>query len=143
MYATNGYEQYKTMQTQTADQGELVVMLYQGGIKFLSRASAALEAGNLEVAHVNLVRGQDVIAELMGSLNLESGEISQNLFRLYEYMHHQLVQANLRKNPEPVAEVTQLMRELLPAWQQAANAARAERSEGRNAAPTRLKLVTA
>ncbi|MCL5958016.1 MAG: flagellar export chaperone FliS [Chloroflexi bacterium] len=143
MYPTDGYQQYKTMQTQTADRGELVVMLYQGAIKFLGRASAALEAGQPEEAHVNLVRGQDVIAELMGSLNPDGGEIAQNLFTLYEYMHYRLVQANIQKDPRLVAEVTQLLRELLPSWQQAARAARAERSEERNAGAARLSFASA
>ena len=129
MYNTRAYQQYSTMQAQTADRGELVVMLYQGAIKFLSRASAALQAGNLLDAHNGLVRGQDIIAELMGSLNPEVDEISNNLFRVYEYMHYRLVEANMHKDPQPIEEVTQLLRELLPAWQQAAVEARLQRSQ--------------
>lgn len=129
MYNTRAYQQYSTMQAQTADRGELVVMLYQGAIKFLSRAAAALQAGNVLDAHNGLVRGQDIIAELMGSLNPEVDEISNNLFRVYEYMHYRLVEANMHKDPQPIEEVTQLLRELLPAWQQAAVEARLQRSQ--------------
>lgn len=129
MQATQAYQQYQTLQTQTADQCELVLMLYQGAIKFLTRASVALERRNLEDAHSALIRSQDIIAELMGSLNMEAGEIAVNLFRIYEFMHYSLIQANLRKDPAPVQEVMRLMRELLPAWQEAVREVRAARSE--------------
>lgn len=125
------YRQYEKTQTHTADAGELVVMLYQGAIRFLSGASMALEAGNLQESHDNLIRGQEIIAELMGSLDMKVGDVAYNLFRVYEYMHHRLVQANLHKDPAPVEEVAKLLRELLPAWEQAAKEARVEGKEFR------------
>ncbi len=123
------YQQYQEMDVQTADRGELVVMLYQGAIKFLGRAVLAIEEGRVEEAHGNIVRGQDIIAELMASLNLETGELAYNLFRIYEFMHYRLVQANIRKDPEPVEDVLGLLRDLLPAWQQAAREARRNSAE--------------
>jgi flagellar protein FliS len=128
MQAAQAYQQYKNLQAQTADGGELVVMLYQGAIKFISRAVGGLATENVEETHNNLVNAQAVIAELTASLNPEAGEIARNLSRLYEYMNHRLVEANLRKNPEPAEEVLGLLRELLPAWQQAAAQVRTEKS---------------
>lgn len=127
MHAAQAYQQYKTLQAQTADRGELVVMLYQGALKFLGHATAALRAGRLQEAHNNIVRCQDIIAELMASLDLDAGEIARNLYRIYEYMHYRLVEANIRKDPQPAAEVERLLRELLPAWQAAAQEVRAQR----------------
>lgn len=124
MYTAQAYRHYATTQAQTADRGELVVMLYEGALKFLSRAVAALQAGNLEEAHNSLVRCQDIVAELMGSLNMEAGEIAFNLLRIYEYMHRRLVDANLGKDERAVREVAGLLRDLLPAWQEAARRVR-------------------
>jgi len=120
MYAMRAYQQYRLTEAQTADRGDLVVMLYQGATKYLVLALSALKGGNVEEAHNNLLRGQDIIVELMASLNTEAGDISAKLFDIYEYMHHRLVQANLKKDAQPVEEVLELLRELLPAWQQAA-----------------------
>ncbi|MCL5957916.1 MAG: flagellar export chaperone FliS [Chloroflexi bacterium] len=139
MYASQGYQQYKTMQVQTADRGELVVMLYQGAIRFLGRSAGALRMGNLEDGHFNLVRAQDIVAELMGSLDMGTGDLARNLFQIYEYMHYRLVQANIHKDPAPVEEVAGLLRELLPAWQQAARQAR---SNGADAQPVAVGSFT-
>lgn len=126
MYAAQVHRQYQMMQAHTADPGELIVMLYQGAIKFLSRASAALQAGNLEEAHNNIISAQDIIAELMGSLDANAGDIASNLFRLYDYMYYRLVEANLHKDPQTLGEVLRLLKELLPAWQYAAGQTRAK-----------------
>jgi flagellar protein FliS len=72
-------------------------------------------------AHNNLVRAQAVISELLETLDLErGGELARNLTQIYEYMNHRLVEANLRKDVAPAREVERLLRELLPAWEQAA-----------------------
>lgn len=141
MYAAQVYQQYRTMQTQTADKGELVVMLYQGAIKFLARASAALQSNDRQEAHNNIVRCQDIIAELMASLDMGAGELAFNLLRLYEYMHHRLVEANLRKDVQLVDEVAGLLRELLPAWQDAARDARITATSVRDANVIRPGLI--
>ncbi len=141
MYAAQAYQQYQIMQTQTADRGELVVMLYQGAIKFLTRASTAMRGGNLQDAHNNIIRSQDIVAELMSSLDLDVGEIAHNLFRVYEYMHYRLVEANLRKDPQIIDEVAGLLRELLPAWQSAAKEVRAGSLKSRGLAVTSIARV--
>jgi flagellar protein FliS len=95
-------------------------MLYRGAARFVGSAVEAIEARNVPAAHNNLIRAQAVISELLETLDLvRGGEIARNLMRIYEYMGHQLVQANLRKDAEPAREVERLLRELLPAWEQA------------------------
>jgi len=143
MYATTmqAYKQYETSQAHTADGGELIVMLYQGALRFLARASTTLQAGNLQESHDNLIRCQDIIAELMGSLDLSAGDIAYNLYRIYEYMYHRLVQANLHKDAKPLDEVARLLRELLPAWQQAAKEARLQGRKVGELAGSRLSYV--
>ncbi|HEY3109798.1 MAG TPA: flagellar export chaperone FliS, partial [Chloroflexota bacterium] len=62
--------------------------------------------------------------ELMISVDVNVGPVARNLFDLYEFMHRHLVQANIRKDGQMMAEVEQLLRELVPAWEQAVQAGR-------------------
>ena len=117
----NAYQSYRQTQAETAAPGELVVMLYRGAARFVGSAVEAIEAHNVPTAHNNLVRAQAVISELLETLDLErGGELARNLIQIYEYMNHRLVEANLRKDVAPAREVERLLRELLPAWEQAA-----------------------
>jgi flagellar protein FliS len=117
----NAYQSYRQTQAATAAPGELVVMLYRGAARFVNSAVEAIEARNVPLAHNNLVRAQAVITELLETLDLErGGELARQLSQIYDYMNHQLVEANLRKDVAPAREVERLLRELLPAWEQAA-----------------------
>ena len=114
----NPYLKYRVNSIETADPVRLVLMLYQGVLRFTQRGIQANERHEIQVAHESFVRAQAIVAELMSSLNLEAGgEIARNLMALYEYCHRRLVEANCRKSAEPAAEVVELFRELLSAWQ--------------------------
>jgi flagellar secretion chaperone FliS len=117
----NAYNTYRQTQTQTAAPGELVVMLYRGAARFVGSAIDGIEARNIQLANEKLGRAQAIIHELIATLDLErGGELASNLGRIYEYMNHRLVEANLRKDAAPAREVEGLLRELLPAWEAAA-----------------------
>jgi flagellar protein FliS len=117
----NAYQTYRQTQTQTAAPGELIVMLYRGAIRFVGSAIQAIETKNIQEAHNGIVRAQAIITELLESLDLERGEeVGRNLWRIYEYMNQRLIEANMRKDADPAREVERLLRELLPAWEQAA-----------------------
>jgi flagellar protein FliS len=123
----NAHQSYRQTQAETAAPGELVVMLYRGAARFVSSAVEAIEARNVPIAHNNLIRAQAVITELLETLDLaRGGELARNLMQIYEYMSHRLVEANLRKDVAPAREVERLLRELLPAWEQAAREAAAK-----------------
>jgi flagellar protein FliS len=111
--------QYQRVQAETSSPGQLVVMMYEGCVRFIVRARVAFEAQDFETARISLLRSQDIIAELIGSLNLEAGDVATNLLRLYEYMHRRLVTANIRRDDAAAAEVEGLLRSLVPAWQEA------------------------
>jgi flagellar protein FliS len=118
----NPYSSYRKTQIETATSGQLVVLLYQGAVRFLSLALTALEEGNIEMAHKSLVKAQDIVLELRATLNPEAGDIAQKLDALYDYMLRRLVEANFRKEGGPVREVLAYLQELLPAWEAAARA---------------------
>ncbi|MDI3256913.1 MAG: flagellar export chaperone FliS [Kyrpidia sp.] len=112
---------YRSAAVQTATPDRLLLMLYDGLIQFLEGARAALGDGKFADAHRQLLRSQDILRELMVTLNMEY-EISRSLMALYEYYHRRLVEANVAKRSEPVDEVLGQVRELREAWAGAAAA---------------------
>lgn len=109
---------YKKAAVSTVDQRKLIIMMYDGAIKFLKIAVAKIEKEETYEAHRNLIRGKSIIAELLGSLNLEQGgEIARNLQRLYTYMFNELIEANLNNDINKIHSVLDLLKELRLGWQ--------------------------
>ncbi len=110
---TNPYQKYKNAQYDTASPEKLLIMLYNGALKFGRQGKEALEEEDIELANNRLKRVQAIINELIVTLDREKGgEIADNLYNLYEYMNRRLIQANIRKDPEIVEEVMVLLREI-------------------------------
>ena len=129
-YGQNGKtaQKYKQTSIETADDGKLVVELYKGAIKFMKLARKQIEEENPMEANNLLIRVQNIITELMNTLDFEQGgELAANLEALYDYMLHELVQANLDKDAERVKNVEDMMMQLLESWQEAAKKARKEK----------------
>ena len=116
------YKQYNQVQIKTANRGKLIVMLYQGAIRFMKKAILHLEQKDMEGKGNALIRAQDIILELTYALDQESldrgDELAVNLQRLYLYSYRRLVNANVRMEIEPIQEVIGLMEDLLEAWEQ-------------------------
>jgi flagellar protein FliS len=101
----------------TQSKGRLVVMLYDGAIKFLKLAIKEMEAKNYEAKGKYISKAQDIISELNTVLNVEvGGDIARNLRSLYLYMNRQLNQANIKVDPEIVKEVISLLETLNKSW---------------------------
>jgi len=116
-HSMEGYQSYKEVDIETASGLKLVVMLYQGAIRFLGIAKEAIRNKKLDVAHNNLLKAQDIVLELISSLNFEAGEIAQNLYSLYMYINRRLIEANVAKDITIIDEVTKLMTTLKEAWE--------------------------
>ena len=119
--ATNTYRRYtqayQKAAVNTVDQKKLIVMLYDGAIKFLSLGAKNLAAEEFYEAHTNIIRGKSIIAELLASLDYErGGEIATNLQRLYAYMFNELIDANLNRDINRLNHVLELLKELRIAW---------------------------
>jgi flagellar secretion chaperone FliS len=95
-------------------------MLYDGAIRFLLIAKKAHEAKDWEKYNNHLIKAQHIVLEFMNSLDMEvGGEMAVNLFRLYEYLHYRLVQANIKKDVAMVDEVLDHLRNLKSTWEEA------------------------
>ena len=111
------FDEYKKTQIETANQGKLIVMLYDGAIKFLNIAIESMNPKTYDVVNTNILKTQDIINELLFSLNMnEGGEISKNLFNLYMYFKRELLQANVQKDAEIIKKIVSLLKELRSAW---------------------------
>ena len=108
---------YKENRVTTQTPGRIVVMLYEGAIKFLKQAIAELEEGQFIEKGKSISQAVDIIQELNVTLNMEAGgEIAQNLRRLYAFMNERLFKANIEKNPDMIREVIRLLEELNDGW---------------------------
>lgn len=127
-----GYNQalsaYRETRVRTASQGTLIIMLYDGALKHLAEAASLFEGdlkknpGNIEKISNHILKSQEIITELMASLDLEAGgEIAKNLLSLYAYFNGQLVKANIDKDPSKLAPVKAMMEELKLAWVEVIN----------------------
>lgn len=124
------YQKYQNVQVKTANRGKLLLMLYQGCIKFLRLAEKSIEEKNIEGANNYLVRSQDIIRELQSTLDIEKGgRIARDLNSLYDFMIHMLLEANIKKEIQPVKVVEELMLELLETWKEIINGQKKQRRE--------------
>lgn len=112
-----GLETYQEIAVTTQSGGRLVVMLYDGAIKFLKRAVNELNAGNMAEKGLYINKALDIINELNNVLDMDAGgEIAANLRKLYLFMARHLNSANIKKDPQMIGDVIALLEELNQGW---------------------------
>jgi flagellar protein FliS len=118
----NGLETYQHTAVTTQSKGRLIILLYDGAIKFCKLAIRAMESQDIESKGKYISKTQDIIWELNSVLNMESGgEIATNLRSLYLYMNRRLNEANIHFDPEICREVIALLEELNESWKSVAD----------------------
>ncbi|WP_178023366.1 flagellar export chaperone FliS [uncultured Paenibacillus sp.] len=113
------YQKYQQTQLQTAPPAQLLLMLYDGAIRFIRMGVSGIDEKDYEKSNTYLCKAQAVIHELIAALNHEY-PIAKNLLQIYEYMLHQLIHANLKKSKAPANEVLSYLTDLREAWDTAA-----------------------
>ena len=121
MRQANLLRSYRQVATQTAPPGQLVLMLYEGAIRFLERALTGFQLEDPvecnETISNNIIRAQAILHELNVSLNMEAGgEFSQTMRRLYNYLDVRLMESNLHKEPAGIREAADRLTTLRDAW---------------------------
>jgi flagellar protein FliS len=112
---------YYQTQIQSQSPVELVVMLYDGALRFLQMAADATRRNDLVAKREGISRSMAILAELQNTLNLqEGGEVAQSLDGLYTYITDRLLEANAKKDPAPMDEAIRLLRPVRDAWAQIA-----------------------
>jgi flagellar protein FliS len=140
-----GSGQYRQTQVTTVDKGRLIVLLYEGAIKFLREAVKANEAGDIPAKANFINRTLDIISELSQSLNMQDGgEIAYNLKRIYQFWTEHLLKAKIAKDNTAMMDVIEMMCNLIEAWQVVCSDAEAARiAAARSAAIAPEKNLTA
>jgi len=116
--AHNPYlDQYRKASVAGATPLQLVVMLYDGCLRFMSAGQKAMEDKDLFKQNENLQKAQKILAELMSTLDMETGgEVASNLFSLYTFAYNRLVEANIQDKPEYIAQAVEVMSQLRESW---------------------------
>ena len=118
MVTANAQNAYKQNAILTASPDELTLMLYNGLVKFIMIAQKAVDDKDIQKAHENIIRAEDIIIEFRSTLDMQY-ELSQGLAMLYEYMSDRLMEANITKDREILEEVLHLAKDLRDTWAQA------------------------
>lgn len=136
MAVSNPYVQYQSNSVTTAGPDKLLLMAYDGAIRFARIGREKITAGILDEKSINLGKTQAIIAELMVTLNPDvAPELVSNLIGLYSYIFDRLTDGNLNNDVRPVDEAIGILSDLKDSWTQAAQMCREHASgEGRLAA---------
>ena len=142
MSAAQNANTYLKTQIGTASREQLLLMLYDGAIRFSEQGKALLGEKDLEGAHGVFVRAQNIVLELLYSLNREETggqEIVNNLTALYTYIYTRLVEANIYKDTARIDEAVRLLRSLRDAWAEAVDNLRKDGVKGTVGVPGDIK----
>lgn len=123
MFKSSSSQSYRTLAVETAGPGRLILMLFDGALRFLHAAEAGFELEDLrernEAINNNLIRVQNIVTELQRCLDLgQGGDFARNMYALYDFMNTQLMEANMRKELEPIRTVARLLGEIRESWQE-------------------------
>lgn len=126
----NPYENYKKSVVNTTPPDKLLIMLYDGAIKFLLQTQKALEKKDFEKANNYNLRVQEIISELNNTLDMDFGEIPRRLKLLYDFYQRQLIEANLRKDPKLLLPVLKFLQDYRSIWEEAARLSKKGKANG-------------
>lgn len=117
MPVRNGYAAYQNNKVMTASPGELTLMLYEGMIKFTNIAIIGVEEHDIEKAHTNIIKTENIISELQSTLNYKY-PVAKDFNNIYVYLKERLVQANFKKDKAILEECLEHERTLRDTWKE-------------------------
>lgn len=123
MLANQGYAAYNNNKVMTASPGELTLMLYEGAIKFCNIAVIAIEERDIEKAHQNIVKVENIIEEFQSTLN-HKYPVAKDFDKVYQYLMDRLREANFRKDKAILEEVLRHLRTMRDTWKEVMRMAR-------------------
>jgi flagellar secretion chaperone FliS len=116
----NPYQQYKKTSILSASKEQILLMLYEGAIKFTKLGIQAAEQKHIAERGKNILRAYDIVMELNATLDHKvGGELSKQLEQLYTFMMDQYTKANISGDPEPLKANVKILENLYDGWKQA------------------------
>ena len=116
----NPQQHYLKTQIETASQPQLLLMIFDAAVKKLHMAKRAIDKKEIEKAHTELTKVQRIFTELMVALDFEKGgDLANNLLRIYDFIYHHLVKANIKQDSAMIDEILPIVQDLRDGWTQA------------------------
>lgn len=109
--------QYQKNAIQTASPAKLTLMLFDGAIKFSNLALEGIEEGNIEKAHNNIIKVQNIIVEFRVTLDFKY-PVAKEFDKVYDYIYRRLVEANMKKDKEIMEEALRHIRTMRDTWKE-------------------------
>lgn len=126
------YQKYKTTSVQSASKEKLLLMLYEGAIRFIKQAILAVEKKDIAGRGLNIGRAYDIVVELSNTLNFEAGgDLAKNLEQLYMFVTEQLTKANVKNDKKPLEDALKIMETLYTGWVGAVEKLKREEEEAK------------
>lgn len=123
MHCANPYNVYKQNSINMASKEGLLIMLVDATVRCTKIARKAIEDRNIPVAHKELTRVQDIYIELMATLNMDGGDFTKDLYKLYGFIKDKLYEANIKKDVAIIDEVMPIIEEIRNMWHEASKLA--------------------
>ena len=117
MPAQNPYEQYNQSKILTASPAEITLMLYEGAIKFCNIAIMGIEQGDIEKAHINIMKTQRIVESFRDTLD-HKYPVAEEFDKVYVYILRRLFEANIGKDKEILEEVNTHLRDMRDTWKE-------------------------
>lgn len=132
---SNPYQKYKQTSVLSASKEQILLMLYEGAIKFTKLAILAVEENKIAEKGKNIIRAFDIIVELQATLDHKvGGELSKQLEQLYVFMIEQYTKANIKNEVEPLKVNLKILENLYEGWKQAVEKIKQENEQKGGAA---------
>lgn len=112
-----GYAAYASNRIMTASPAELTLMLYEGAVKFCNIAIDGIEKNDIQKAHKNIVKVENIIEEFLATLN-HKYPVAADFQNVYTYLQQRLVEANIKKDKEILEEVVEHLRTMRDTWKE-------------------------
>ena len=123
MAMMNAYAQYSNSRILTASPAELVLMLYEGAIKFGNIAILAIEQRDVQKAHINIIKVQRIVDNFRATLDMNY-DVAQDFDRVYAYLQGRIIDANVRKDAVIMNEIIGHLRTMRDTWKEVMRKAR-------------------
>jgi flagellar protein FliS len=120
-YLASSHRAYRETAVMTASGAQLVVMLYDGALRFLHQAAIAMADRNIELSHNKLRRAEMIIMHLRETLDLSQGDLPAGLESIYLFCERHLMRARFDRDPAKVEEVSVLLGQLRESWAEIAD----------------------
>ena len=110
-------QMYQKNAVQTASPAKLTLKLYDGAVKFTNIAIEAIEAGDIEKAHNNIVKAQNIIVEFRSTLDMKY-PVAKDFDVVYDYIYRRLVEANMKKDKDILVEALKHIKTMRDTWRE-------------------------